>query len=55
MTTHSFADEVLNGQYEIRVREYQEEKESLLATCRRTVRTHDTMIRVAPIQMCLGQ
>lgn len=39
MTTHSFADEVLDGQYEIRVREYMAKNESLLATCRETVRT----------------
>ena len=39
MTTHSFADEVLDGEYETRVREYEDEEESLLAKCRKKVST----------------
>ena len=42
ITTHSFADEVLDGEYEARVRDYEEKKESLLAQCRKTVRTRVT-------------
>ena len=38
MTTHSFADEVLDGEYKVRVREYTEQVESLLNTCHDTVR-----------------
>ena len=35
-------DEVLDGKYETRVREYEDEKESLLAKCRKTVSTRVT-------------
>lgn len=38
MTTHSFAVDVLNNEYAVRVREYEERNETLLATCREAVR-----------------
>eukprot|EP00904_Undaria_pinnatifida_P002927 jgi/Undpi1/12635/HiC_scaffold_6.g02303.m1 len=34
MTTHSFAVDVLNNEYAVRVREYEERNETLLTTCR---------------------
>lgn len=49
MTTHSFADEVLDGEYKVRVREYKEGKESLLTTCRDTVRDE------RPSRVCISQ
>lgn len=55
MTTHSFADEVLDGPYEARVREYEEQQESLLATCRDTVRDQGTScIYVSPTELSVG-
>lgn len=39
MTTHSFAFDRLDGEYAIRVREYEEGYEPRLATCRETVST----------------
>ena len=45
MTTHSFAVERLEGDYETRVRAYAERNASLLDMCRRTVRERERIER----------